>query len=286
MPDNRTLAVGAGRPCSVPQHEDALGLKVLLSFHNVLSEVLSIMRDFGPHVVDHEGLREVVLVVAERHSFEMQGHHGSALNVAKFIAALSSVHVHVKELGHGGSVLREVGVSETLLPLLIVVNHVVGLGAENLVELLVFENSVEDGDFVDAGLGSLIANASSSYHGESGEMDLPDRCLSEHHEGESSPGKEAAGPCVVAAVETGGSCENIVSCAHTPFVVIVSEDVVVILEGLGVAVGFVVFGTTGGVDVGSVWHVHVINSIAGLKAQIVEAGVSVLTVVASRHDTQ
>jgi hypothetical protein len=252
MPDNRTLAVGAQRPCSVPEHEDALGLKVLLGLHDVLSEVLSIVGDFGPHVVDHEGLREVVLVVAERHGLEMQGHHGSALNVAKFIATLSGVHVDVEELGHGGSVLREVGVSETLLPLLVVVNHVIGLGAEKLVELLVFENSVEDGDLVDAGLGSLIANAGSSDHGESSEMDLPDGGLSEHHERESSPGKEAAGPCIVATVETGGSSEKVVSCAHAPFVVVVSEDVVVVLEGLGVAVGLVVFSTAGGVDVGCV----------------------------------
>jgi len=196
------------------------------------------------------------------------------------------VHVHVEELGHGGSVLREVRVSETLLPLLVVVNHVVGLGAEKLVELFVLENSVEDGNLVDAGLGTLITNAGSSNHGESGEMDFPDRGLSKHHEGESSPGKEAAGPCVVAAVETGGSSEEVISCAHAPFVVVVSEDVVVILEGLRVAVGLVVFSTTGGVDVGRVGHVHVINSIAGLKAQVVEAGVSILTVVASRHDTQ
>ena len=61
----------------MPHSVDSLGLEVLLSLDDSLGEDLTIVDDFGVHVVDHEGLSEVVLIVGEGHRLEMQGHHGA-----------------------------------------------------------------------------------------------------------------------------------------------------------------------------------------------------------------
>ena len=48
---------------SVPDNKDALVSENLFCFDDMLGEVLSIMRNLSPHVVNHEWLSEVVLVV-------------------------------------------------------------------------------------------------------------------------------------------------------------------------------------------------------------------------------
>jgi hypothetical protein len=117
-------------------------------------------------------------------------------------------------------------------------------------------------------------------------MDLPDRGLSKHHEGETGPGGEDASPTIVAAVETGRDLVDIVCSTHAPFHVVVLEKVITVLEVLGIAVGLDRFGARGGMDVGVVSDVHVVVALTGLEAQVVEAGVSILAVVAYRGDTQ
>ena len=63
----------------MPDHEDSLGLEGVLSSDEMFSEVFSIVAHFSPHVIDHEGLSEVVLVVGEGHGLEVKGHGGSTL---------------------------------------------------------------------------------------------------------------------------------------------------------------------------------------------------------------
>ena len=117
-------------------------------------------------------------------------------------------------------------------------------------------------------------------------MDFPDGGLSEHHEGEAGPGGEDAGPSIVAAVEAGRDLVDVVRGTHAPLHVVVLEEVIAVLEVFGVAVGLDRFGARGGVDVGVVSDVHVVVTLAGLEAQVVEAGVGILAVVAHRGDTQ
>ena len=88
------------------------------------------MCDFGPHVVDVEWLREVVFVVRERHRLEIESHHCSALDIANFIVARSGVHIGVEELGNASAVLWDIRVLSALVPFLVVVDDMVGLGSE------------------------------------------------------------------------------------------------------------------------------------------------------------
>ena len=47
----------------MPEDENALGLEVLFGLDNVFGVKLAVDEDLSPHVVHHEGLREVELVV-------------------------------------------------------------------------------------------------------------------------------------------------------------------------------------------------------------------------------
>ena len=103
----------------------------------------------------------------------------------------------VEELGRGGLVLREVRVVSAFVPLLVVVDHVVGLRGEELVELVVLEDGVQDVDLVHGWLSTLVSD--SCEHGESseGEMNFPDEGLGEHQEAEGGPSKHNSGPSIV-----------------------------------------------------------------------------------------
>ena len=94
----------------MPKNEDVLGLEVLLSLDDVLDVVLTVVLDFGPHVVNHEWLRKVKLVVGVGHGLEVDGHGGTRLNVANLVHARGAVSVGVEELGQVGLVLWEQGV--------------------------------------------------------------------------------------------------------------------------------------------------------------------------------
>ena len=127
---------------SVPDDKDALVSEDLLGLDDVLSEVLSIMRYLGPHVVHHEWLCKVVLVVRVGHCFEVQSHHRSTLDVSKLVATCCCVAVSVEEPRCVRSVLWEVWVVQAALPLLVKVHDVVGLWAEKLSELLVLKHLI------------------------------------------------------------------------------------------------------------------------------------------------
>ena len=100
-------------PFSVPEDEDSLGLKSILSLNEVLNGILSVVSDLSPHVVDEEWLCEIVFIVGEGHGLEVTGHHVIGLNIAKLVAAGCGVAVSVEELGNGGVVLEEVTSSIT-----------------------------------------------------------------------------------------------------------------------------------------------------------------------------
>ena len=72
----------------------------------------------------------------------MEGHEGAGLNIAELEAPGRRVGVGVEELGDGGAVLGELSAIAALIPLLVVVEDVVGGGGEELVELLVLEDLI------------------------------------------------------------------------------------------------------------------------------------------------
>jgi len=126
----------------VPEDEDTLGLEVVFCFDDFHGFEFSVVRDFCVHVVDHKGLRKVILVIAVGHGLEMKRHHGSALDVSKFVAAGGGVRVGVEELGEGGAVLGEVGVPSAFLPFLVEVHNVIGAGGKQFVQFFVLEHLI------------------------------------------------------------------------------------------------------------------------------------------------
>ncbi len=210
----------------MPADEDPLCLENILSLSEVLNEVVSIMGDLRPHVVDVEGLREVIFVVREGHRLEVEGHHCASLDIADFVEAGCRVHVSVEVLGNASAVLGEVRVCTALIPLLIVVNNVVVIGREEFLELLILEDLVEHPYLVHHRLHTLVSDASQCHHREEGEVDFPEKSLVEHHETKSGVGGESSGPAVVHAVEATPDLVQIISGLHAEFPHIVFEDVV------------------------------------------------------------
>lgn len=223
----------------MPEDEDSLGLESVFSLDDVLDGELAVVVDFSPHVVDEEGLGEVIFIVSEGHGLEVEGHQSTALNVSNHILASGRVRVRVEEFSNWGAVLGEVWAISALVPLLIVINNVVGCWSEELVELLVLKDGIEKSNFIEGGLSSLISDSCSSYEGEESEVDFPDECLVEHHEGEGSVANEAASPAIVRATQVLVDLVEIVSSTHSPFPEIILKEVVAEVELRGISLGFV-----------------------------------------------
>lgn len=270
----------------MPENENSLRLKGLLSLDDVLSEVLAVVGNLSPEVVNKERLSEVVFIVGEGHCLEVKSHGGAALNIAELVATSGGVGISVEELGHGGAVLGEISILAAIVPFLIVVDHVVGLGGEELGELLVLEDLIEDVDLVDGRLGALISDASEGGEGEETEVDLPDEGLVEHKEGEAGVGNEGAGPAVVGSVKASVDLIQVISSAHSPLPEIILENVVGVSELVGVALGLACLSTVGAVDGGPVVHVDVVETLRGAEAEVVVAGSSGLSEASHGHGNE
>ena len=210
----------------MPEDKNALGLEVLLSLNDVFDVVVTVVLDLSPHVVHHEWLREVDLVVRVGHRLEVHSHGCARLNVSDLEVAHSGVHVRVEELGDVGAVLWEVGVVQTGLPLLVVVDHVVRVWREERSDLLILEQGIQEPNLIKGWLSTLVSDAGIQSDAACNQVQLPEWCLREHHEAEASPGGEEPGPGVVAAVEAGSNLVNVVGGTQAPFQVIITENVV------------------------------------------------------------
>jgi hypothetical protein len=122
---------------------------------------------------------------------------------------------------------------------LIVIKDVVGLGSEELVQLLVLENLIEDPHLIDGGLSTLISDTSEGDEGEEGEVEFPEHGLVEHEEGEASVGEEGSSPAIVRSVQSLVNLVQVVSTSESPFLEIVLEDEVAVVELVRVSLGFV-----------------------------------------------
>ena len=85
--------------CSVPEDKDFLALQGVLRLVDMLGEVLAVVGDLSPHVIDKERLREVVFVIRIRHGLEVERHGRTALHVSNLILSNCRVAVGVEELG-------------------------------------------------------------------------------------------------------------------------------------------------------------------------------------------
>ena len=210
---------------SVPEDEDFLALEGVFSLVDMLSEVLPVVGDLGPQVVDKEWLSEVIFVIRVRHCFEVESHSCTALNIANLVLARRRVAVRVEELREGLAVLGEERVVTSRLPLLIEVDHVVGLRGEESAQLFAAKDVIKHMDLVDGRLSALVSNPGCSDERSDDEVDLPERCMREHQEGEASVGDQTACPHVVASVHARANLVKVVTCAHTPFPVISVDHV-------------------------------------------------------------
>ena len=221
----------------MPDGEDSLGLEDLFGLVESLSEELAVVGDVSVHVVHHEGLAQAVLVVSEGHGFEVESHGGTGLDVANFVPSAGGVGINIEEASDGGLILGEIHIIGVGLPLLVVVDHVIGLRGEESLDLLVGEQLIEDPDLVDGGLHAFVSDARSGDQCEESKVELPEGCLASHHEGESGVGDKRSGPAVVGSVKATVDLVEVVAGSHSPLPELTLEQVVGVLEVVGVSIG-------------------------------------------------
>lgn len=196
----------------------------------MFDHVLSVVVDFSPEVIDHEGLSEVVFIVGERHGLKMECHSCSTLEISELVFTSGCVAIGVEELSHGSSVFREVWVFSSVVPFLIVVDNVISLWGEELVDLFVLEDGVQDPNFIDSGFSTSVSDSCSCYECEESEVDFPDECLVEHQEAETGVTNEGSSPAVIGSVKSLVDLIDIISCSHSPFPEVILEEVVAVVE--------------------------------------------------------
>ena len=223
----------------MPDNKDFLALERVLGLVDVLREVLTIVRNLCPQVVDQEWFRKVVFVIRIRHGLEVERHGCAALDVPNLVLSNCSVAVDVEELGERLAVLGEERVVETLLPLLIVVHHVVSLRAEEPAKLLVAEDVIEDVHFVNSGLGALVSDPRSCDQGRGDEMNFPERSMRAHHESEASVADKAASPHIVAAMEARADLVEVITGSHAPLPIVSVDHVCHVVGLCWISLGFV-----------------------------------------------
>lgn len=259
----------------MPWDEDVLGFKGLLGLHQGLCEHLSVVGHGGVHVVDQEWLGEMVFVVGEWHGLEVKGHGGSALDITDLVHAGSGVGVSVEELSSLGSVLWEIEVASARVPLLIVIDNMIGLWAKQLSDFLVGEQSIEHMNFIDGWLSSLVSDSGQKGHGSNQEVDLPDEGLGSHEEADGSPSEESACPAIVGSVKSGSDLIEIVGSSHSQFPVVSLENVTAVGELGWISLGLLWLESIGTSDGGVELEEVAIVTLRWLESLVVPAWVSV-----------
>ena len=102
-------------------------------------------------------------------------------------------------------------------------------------------------------------------------MDLPDQGLVEHQEGKAGIGKESASPTVVHSVQTSTDLVKVVDSAGSPLPEVVSEEVVAVLEFVGISLGAAGIGARG-INVRPEVHILVVQALRGAESQVVVTG--------------
>ena len=275
-----------GNSGSMPENKYAFGFEVVLGLDQMLCEVLAIVLYFCPQIVDHEWFWEVVFVVCIRHRLEVKGHGRTALQISELVATSGGVTVGIKEPSNWLAVLWEIWVVKTLVPLLIEVNNVVGERIEESFQFFVGKNGIEHPDFINGWLRTFVPDACSGNKREESKVDLPDECLVKHHERQTSPGEQATSPCVIRSVQTSVDLIHVVTCAHSPFPVVVLPQVGRVLELVWVTLSLCWCSSFCSMDWCNVVHVVVIKSIGWCKSLVIERRICVSSELTARHVEQ
>lgn len=105
-------------------------------------------------------------------------------------------------------------------------------------------------------------------------MNFPDESLGHHHAAESGVTQECSGPTVVGSVKSIGDLVEIISSSHSPFPVVVFEEVVAIIEFSWVSFGLFGFETVGTSDGSLIIEVITISGMRWLESLVVETWIS------------
>lgn len=210
----------------MPEDEDALRSEGVFVVDDLLGGHSAVVANLSPHVVDEEWLSEHVLVVRVRHGLEVEGHGGTAVDIANLVAASGRVHVSVEEAGGWGAVLWEEWVVEALIELLVIVDHVVAGWAEEATDLLVGEEGIEEVDLVDGWLLALVTDAGEGEERGKREVDFPDWSIAEHVEREGGVADKSTCPSIVRSVQTLANLVQVVASSLSPLPVVIAEEVV------------------------------------------------------------
>ena len=163
-----------------------------------------------------------------------------------------------------------------MLPLLIVVNDVIGVGSKERSNFLILEDSIKEPDFIKMRFHAFITNTGEEGHEAANEVNFPQGSLREHHEGSANPSHKTTGPHIVGTVKSAAHLVNVITSTEAPFEVVVSENVVAELERVGVAVGldwFIVSTVVHSIGV----IVKMIIALGRFETQVVVRGIGVLT---------
>jgi len=170
---------------SVPWDKNTLCSESIFSSGNVLGEYFTIVSDMSLKVVDKEWLSEVILVVSVWHGFEIKSHWSTWFNISDFVGAGGGVGVSVEEFSGNVIVLWEEWILSSFVPLLIVIDDMVGFWSEESVQFLVGEDGIKEIDLINGWLSTLISNSSGKGKSSNEEMDFPNESLWSHQETES-----------------------------------------------------------------------------------------------------
>ena len=113
---------------------------------------------------------------------------------------------------------------------MIVVDDVISLWREELTKFLVSEHLIQDINFIDSRLSSLISNSGKQCASAGKEVDFPDKSLRGHEERETTVAGERSSPAIVRPVESASNLVQIVSSSHSPLPVVIFKDIIRVVE--------------------------------------------------------
>lgn len=112
----------------------------------------------------------------------MKSHSRSTFEITELVSASSSVAVSIEESCNVCTVLWEIWIVKTLVPLLVVINNVISLWREKLSEFFICKYSIKYPYFIHGWFSTFISDSCCSGQCKEEEMELPNKCLVKHQE--------------------------------------------------------------------------------------------------------